>query len=179
MKTETVEKTHTTAPAVVKEEMTGSTPEPPADKTPAAKKGTQADKATTDPPPEKTPATEKTLAKVPKKSPSTDSLLNSLPPDAAKAVQDCLNRQSTQQLLGSTRKPTTTAGTPSPSPPGPSVSPGGPSTPEAEHENPAEEEEEEEEDPEELARKEALAKIKRKAHARYMRFSRSLTSHLT
>ena len=112
---------------------------------------------------------------------------NQTDPRVAKAVQECLSRASTADLSGQT--PTRTLSTGNLSSPSTGTVP----TPHTQTANanpqgtrsttgPADpsdsENEEHEEDEEELRRTEAAVRAKRQAHARYMRFSRSLTSSL-
>ena len=91
-------------------------------------------------------------------------------PRTAKAVQECLKRASTAEILHKTPKTGSTT-TPSTAPRHGSDEPCSP-----ESQNSRAESDEESADEEEWAKKAAQAKAKRQAHARFMRFSRSLKS---
>ncbi|CAK8988834.1 unnamed protein product, partial [Durusdinium trenchii] len=91
-------------------------------------------------------------------------------PRTAKAVQECLKRASTADILHKTPKTGSTT-TPSTAPRHGSDEPCSP-----ESQNSRAESDEESADEEEWAKKAAQARAKREAHARFMRFSRSLKS---
>ena len=101
--------------------------------------------------------------------------------DTSEAVRECLRRKSTLELTGKTgsvakngsAKEKENAKKPTPVPPPVSRDSG-----EASEESQSEEESEEE-DLEELKQNEEKVKAKKEAHARYMRFHRSLKSLLT
>jgi len=91
-------------------------------------------------------------------------------PDMAKAVQQCLARSNTAELEA---KATAHQAKAKALPPVPAE----PANKDPQEDQTAQtEEESEEEDPAELRRKEDEIRLKKEAHARYMRFSRSLTS---
>ena len=117
---------------------------------------------------------------------------NQSDPRVAKAVQECLTRASTADLSGKTPKRTPSTGT-SPSPSTETVPTPKPQTTSANLSGSKSKvgststcptngsqssDTEDEVDEEEMAKQEAKVRAKKQAHARYMRFSRSLTSSL-
>lgn len=94
-------------------------------------------------------------------------------PETARAVAECLKRKSTEELGKATTPEVITAG------PGTGAPPvNHPQHPGDEDTSSDEDPEEHERQREEFARRERQMSLKRQAHARYMRFSRSLTSFL-
>ena len=92
-------------------------------------------------------------------------------PDMAKAVQQCLARSNTPELEAKATAHQAKAKALPPVPAEPANK-----GPTRRYKQLRREEESEEEDPAELRRKEDEIRLKKEAHARYMRFSRSLTS---
>ncbi|CAL1132282.1 unnamed protein product [Cladocopium goreaui] len=141
------------------------------------------------PQPESTPPPRtavKAKAAKPAKPPSVEAKLErTLTPDTSKAVQECLTRASTAELLSSKGTPSTETPKTTPSPSTrsssksvqPAPSPPDPSPP------PSDDDDDESDDDEETRRQreEEARRIqaKKAAHARYMRFSRSLKSKST
>ena len=116
-------------------------------------------------------------AKVTKPEPVVACVKNEcVTPETARAVAECLRRKSTEELGKSNTPKVSTADPASSAPPVPPVN---------HMQHPGDEDTSSDEDPEEherqreeLERREEQLKLKREAHARYMRFSRSLTSFL-
>ena len=138
--------------------------------------------------PQSTPPTRTAVkaAAKPAKPPSVPPKLErTMTPETSKAVHQCLGRASTADLLSSTGTPSTETPKTTPSPPTrtstksvqPAASQSAPPSPETGSEESSDEEDDEEmlEKREEESR---VVKAKKEAHARYMRFFRSLRSIL-